>query len=84
MQGGIAQVPVTCAKGCERATGTCANRKTPGIREDPGCRVYRYMNYLIYGLLKEVRVYISGNAGLRYEYPYVGCLAAVEGGSLYI
>ena len=38
----------------------------------------------IYELLKEVRVYISGNAGLRYEYPYVGCLAAVEGGSLYI
>ena len=38
----------------------------------------------IYELLKEVRVYISGNAGLRYEYPYIGCLAAVEGGSLYI
>ena len=46
MQGGIAQVPVTCANGCERVTGTCANRKTPGILSDPGCLGYRYMNYL--------------------------------------
>ena len=56
----------------------CKNTRGPA---DP--RV-RGVSYLLCLLCDEVRIYISGYAGLRYEYPYVECLAAAEGGYLYV
>ena len=47
MQGGIAQVPVTCAKGCERVTGTCANTRDPLGSRVPGVSIYELLDIWI-------------------------------------
>ena len=47
MQGGIAQVPVTCAKRYERVTVTCANTRDPLGSRVPGVSIYELLDIWI-------------------------------------